>query len=424
MKNIKGFTLIETLITMVLVIGVLMVTSVAFKTILNNTSRVISSEESNIEGVVGLEMFRRDLQLAGFGLFDSISNYDSSIAYYTEASVAPANGLNDNTLASRHIPRAFVSFDNMPGGSDTQSDATTSYNMLPGTDYLGIKATNIGRSKAAQKWTYINYSSFNDAPQDKTPSIWPSAADNLKATDTAIVIMRSFSLAGLVSNTLITPTVNPQIYWLSNPTAIITTTSVNYPANLTQVNYIYGVDDAAALGMPFNRADYFVARPSNSTKIPSVCAPNTGILYRTNVNHVGGKLTYMPLLDCVADMQVVFGWDMGNGVITESSASGASTPAAIADIIADPAEIRNKLKYVKVYLMVQDGRNDSNYLNKNTLGPGNNTYSVVVGEPGANPPSNVNITKAYTANELTAKGWLNYRWKIYRIVVRPKNLTN
>jgi prepilin-type N-terminal cleavage/methylation domain-containing protein len=420
MMNRKGFTLLEMLITMALVIVVLMITSAAFNAILKNTSRLTTSEESNIEGVVGLEMFRRDLQQAGYGLPDSYMNYDPTILYYTEASVAPASLLNDNTSVSRDIPRALVSIDNVGTGvSDTGSEATT-YNVLQGTDYLGIKATNVGRSKASQKWTYVSYSTT----PGKTPFSWPNAADNLSSTDRAIVVSRSFSPTGIVSNTMILPATAPQnIYWPSNPTIPMTPFSLFHPFDSNRVNFIYGVDDGN-LGMPFNRADYFVARPSDTTKIPSTCAPNTGILYRTNVKHADGKLTYMPLLDCVADMQVVFGWDSdGSGTIVESAASGVSTPTDIAGWFADPAQIRSKLKYIKVYIMAQDGRKDTNYTNKNTLGTGS-IYAVVVGDPGTTSPSNVSITKAYSVADLTAKDWNNYRWKTYRIVVRPKNLTN
>ena len=225
---------------------------------------------------------------------------------------------------------------------------------------------------------------------------------------------------------MILPATVPQnIYWPGNPTTAMSPFTLFHPSDSNHINYIYGVDDGD-LGMPFNRADYFVARPSIATRIPTACAPNSGILYRTNVNHADGKLTYMPLLDCVADMQVVFGWEdpVGSGTITESAASGSSTPSAVATWFADPREISVRLKYVKVYIMAQEGRKDLNYTNTNTLGPNSSTYAVVVGEPGPLPASNVSITKAYTAADLAARGWLNYRWKTYRIIVRPKNLTN
>ena len=313
-----------------------------------------------------------------------------------------------------------MSIDGASGAAGADSDA--SYNLLNGADYIGIKATNVGRSKASQKWTYVSYSSY----PGKTPYSWPNAADNLKSTDLAIVVSRAFSKEGAVSNSMILPTAIPQnIYWPSNPTTPMTPYAIFHPTDSNRVNYIYGVDDGAALGMPFNRADYFVAQPSNTSKIPSVCAPNTGILYRANINHADGKLTYMPLLDCVADMQVVFGWEdpVGSGTITESDAGGnGSSTSASVGWLASPDEIRSRLKFIKVYIMVQDGRKDTNYQNEDTLT--GNTYSVVVGEPGPSPASNVSITKAYSKAALTANGWLNYRWKTYRIVVRPKNLTN
>ena len=84
--------------------------------------------------------------------------------------------------------------------------------------------------------------------------------------------------------------------------------------------------------------------------------------------------------------------------------------------------VRAKLKYVKLYIMVQEGRKKPDYTNTNNLI--NNTLAVVVGDVGPNPPSNAALTRGYSAANLTTLGWLNYRWKIYRIVVRPKNLSS
>ncbi len=65
--------------------------------------------------------------------------------------------------------------------------------------------------------------------------------------------------------------------------------------------------------------------------------PDTGILYKTTVNHADGKLTYIPVLDCVLDMQVVLGWDLnGDGLIdTWSNADGSvvSGVGTVADVL-------------------------------------------------------------------------------------------
>jgi len=407
MNNNKGFTLIELLITMVLVIVVIMITGSAFESVLKSTARIASSEESNIEGVVGLEMFRHDLQQMGFGL---PSAFQTTPPDYTEATIAPANLLND---APHGVPRAVSSWESVSGYAT----------VLTGTDYLAIKATTVGISKASQKWTYLTYTS---SAAGKIPNQWSNPADNFKSTDKVIVLNRTFSTTGQVTNTMVYNASTPNNYCPTNPTGTMSDPAFN-PTNPSQVNYLYGVDDGP-LGMPFNRADYFVSRPSDASSIPTTCAPGTGILYKTNINHGDGKLTYYPLLDCVADMQVVFGWDVnGNGVIDESSAyesdvskisvssSIGTTAAAIKAIMESPDEIRNKLRYIRVYIMAQEGRKDTNFTNTNTQV--NNTLSVIVGDPG-----NVSLTKGYDVAALTTKKWLNYRWKTYRIVVRPKNL--
>jgi len=414
MKTNKGFTLLELIITMVLFIVVIMITGTAFNSIVTNTSKLSSSEESNIEGVVGLEMFRHDLQQAGLGLPQAFLD---PAPQYAEASVAPANILNDGkgTAVAGDIPRAIVSREGLTG-SDSASEATT-YNILSGTDYLAIKATSVATSQASQKWTYLNYSGNGG----KAPNRWSNSADNFKSDDKVIVLNRAYSTTGKVTNTMVYDTATPNIYWPGNPTVIMA--NAFNPTNTNQTYYLYGVandNNSHQLSMPFNRADYFVARPSNTAKIPSTCAPgNTGILYRANVNHEDGKLTYMPLLDCVADMQVVFGWDLnGNGVIDESgayntdaaniplSSSIGTTQQNIKDIMESPEEIRNKLKYIKVFIMAQEGRKDTSYTNN---------AKIVVGDLES-------LTKGYDVAALTANGWLNYRWKIYRIIVRPKNL--
>ncbi|MEI7817421.1 MAG: prepilin-type N-terminal cleavage/methylation domain-containing protein [Desulfuromonadales bacterium] len=444
MTNNKGFTLIEMLVTMTLVILVIMITGSAFESILKSTGRLVASEESNIEGMIGLEMFRYDLQQSGYGIPDT---FLSLAPKYVEASYAPANLFNDGkgTSTAGNVPRPIVSLDSVSGASDTNaeistsetSSSTSSFSILDGTDYLAIKATTVGHSKASKKWTYLNYSAvLGSVFSAKAPNKWPNTEDNFKSDDMTIVIKRAFLDDGTITNTLIFNNNNTGVagtYWPGNPT--VNMNSDFNPGKADPTYFLYGVNNysASGLGMPFNRADFFVARPATTSSIPTMCASNTGILYKATVNHDGGKLNYKPLLDCVADMQVVFGWDVNNdGIITESSAYGSSVSVSgtasgdsIKAIMLDAIKIRKTLKYIKVYIMAQEGRKDLNFKNTDMLM--NNTYSVVVGDANTsaslyNSASNVSITKGYTAADLTAKGWLNYRWKIYRIVVRPKNL--
>ncbi|MSN26358.1 MAG: prepilin-type N-terminal cleavage/methylation domain-containing protein [Geobacter sp.] len=437
MTNNRGFTLIEMLVTMVLVIVVIMITGSAFESILKSTGRLTSSEESNIEGVIGLEMFRHDLHQMGYGLPDT---FLTPAPTYIEAKFAPANKFND---APSGVPRPIASWDSLTGFTDTNADSSSSetgtatttassFSILDGTDYLAIKATTVGHNKTSKKWTYMTYSALAGAAfSERGPNKWSNTEENFVTGERVIVIKPTFTDSGTTKTLIFNNNNggNASIYWSDVTTNSISDAFRPGPADSTY--FLYGVDDSA-LGMPFNRADYFVARPLNTSKIPATCAPNVGILYKATVNHKDGRLNYMPLLDCVADMQVVFGWDANNdGVITESSAysdtaaisvAGTASVADIRTIMLDPIEIKNKLRYVKVYIMAQEGRKDANFTNTDVLV--NNTYSVVVGDASSATPSNVNITKGYTAANLAAKQWLNYRWKIYRIVVRPKNLSN
>ena len=78
------------------------------------------------------------------------------------------------------------------------------------------------------------------------------------------------------------------------------------PAEPYSANIIYGIDNVQPV-RPFNRADYYI----DNASVPQHCAPNTGVLVKAVVAHdaAGTTPTLLPLLDCVADMQVVYGLD-------------------------------------------------------------------------------------------------------------------
>jgi len=67
-KREEGFTLVELMITMVVFVLVIAAASSIFSSLLNSFKQQSKIIESNIEGVVGLEIMRVDVQQAGFGL--------------------------------------------------------------------------------------------------------------------------------------------------------------------------------------------------------------------------------------------------------------------------------------------------------------------------------------------------------------------
>lgn len=388
----NGFTLVEMIVVMAVFISVIVIAGESFKTILTKTSILSKSAESNIEGMVGLEMFRHDLNQTGFGL--PWGNTGASFPAYAEAVDSPASLFNDSDKTNK-IPRAVIAGNNLTTG------------VLPQTDYLVLKGTTLARNKTAQEWTYVNYSSSG-----KAPKTWSSG--NLTTNDYVIVLRRVFTETGYVNQLVQDNGTFSQKF----PTDKLATAF--QPVTPQETYYIYGIlaedpSDPYAPQMPFNRTDFYVKRPTSN--MPASCASNTGKLYMATLNHKDGKLTEIPILDCVADMQITFGWDMNDDGVADvsSSADGSSVDpgdtsviAAVQSTLQDAALIRNRLKFIKVYLLTQDGRRDPHFRNEK---------DIVVGDP-----DKISLTKQYTVANLNTAGWTNYRWKVYRIVVSPKNL--
>jgi prepilin-type N-terminal cleavage/methylation domain-containing protein len=411
----KGFTLVELLIVMVMFILVIMAASSSFNVLLTQMTKLTKSEESNIAGVVGLEMMRHDLQQAGFGL---PSAYMATPPTYIEATVVPANQYND---APNGLPRAVIAGDNVT--ASTVTDGAVTYNILANTDYLALKGVTLGMDDVSQKWTYMPYSS--GITGKKKPRIWPAANLNLTASSDQVILLKNSIVNSKLVKQMVYDESTPGTYWAKfDPDGFGDTLSPTLPEDIF---YIYGImkdiNDPAKIGMPFNRADYFVATPSDANRRPAFCAPNTGLLYKATVNQDGGGLVPTPLLDCVADMQIVFGWDLtdamgnqGQDGIIDSWSSPVSTSGAITVVpstslalvtgsLGDPERIRNSLKIIKVYILSQVGRRDSNYQSQASF--------IVGGQDESSLTKNYNLTADMR----------NYRWKLYQLTVRPKNLT-
>ncbi len=383
-KN-DGFTLIEMLIAMVLFIVVIMITANIFELMLPKTRNITKSEESNVEGLIGLEIFRRDLEQAGFGLFTDV---DSPPPDYKEVLAAsPQSAYND---APNGIPRAIVAANNLAS------------NVLPGTDLLVIKATNAALNPASQCWTSINGTGSS--------KVW--GANDLQESrkglnDRVVVVSQGFRNNEL-QRKLIYDTTNPTV--VTVPYKADGSYAAPFaPSSSDKQYYYYGIDSIAPRA-PFNRTDYFVKRVAGD--VPDGCSPAAGVLYKSVMNQADGSTQSIAVLDCVADMQVVLGWNAsgdpaGNVVDTYTNAEGQwPTGTANAQSLDDPREIRSRLKLVKVYIVAQDGGFDRNYTNTNT--------AMRVGEIGeTGDPKFI---------DLTTPDRKNYRWKLHRLVVRPKNL--
>jgi len=393
LRKTDGFTLVEVIVVTALLIVVLVISAGSFNTILMNSMRVFKSEESNIEGIVGLEMLRHDLQQAGYGL------YTETGPTYSEA-VDTLPAINND--APGNVPRPLVFINGLDGVQSVDS-----YTPLAGSDYISIKGTSASTASVAQKWTFLNITSTHVRANN-----WASGSENFGANDNVVVLQKQFGTPPK-SNLVAGPT--GAFYYSYN------TGFANLSTAMNGMYAVYGINSAAVPQFPFNRIDYFVAQPPAAQGMPKFCAPGTGVLYKATLNNqIGGsagKLNYIPVQDCVLDMQVVLGWDTdGDGVIdTWTAADGLqylgvgsqnlTLANALNNSLSTTSNIRSNLKMVKVYLVVQNGKRDTNYVSASPL----NLYDEQ------------SLTRGVGGLPLTP-AQLNYRWKLYRIVVRPKNL--
>lgn len=373
----RGFSLTELIVVMGIFLTIMLITSSAFKLIANNTSQQSKSLETQIGGIVGLEALRADLEQAGFGL---PWEFRSTPSDYSEALDATYND------APGDPPRAIISGLN-----------NTLFGSYTGSRYIVIKSSVVAANESSKKWTNVAF-----AEGVKKITSWGDPHRDFAETEKVIVVKNNLNK---------TPTTRQLMVANATDSKVLTsgtyyTTFNNYTAlTLPHLDgdtfQVYGIASAAttAIRMPFNRADYFISN-TPATDIPGYCAPNTGVLYKATINHAGGGINKMALLDCVADMQIVYGLDNdGGGRVNQYLDTPAVDPSLAANI-------RNQLREIRVYILVQDGKKDRIFSYPNP--------SVEVGETlfGVFRGRRYPLGDAYK----------NYRWKVYTIVVRPKNL--
>lgn len=377
------FSMVMTLIT------------VSFTKIVASSSQITKSAETDIGGLIGLELLRIDLCFAGFGLPWSLNG-----ATYSEAASHLVDG-NPNTDAAsfndspNSPPRAFaMANDKGLNGSD--------YLVLKGTA-LGMKTRSDGSGCPARSWSYLNYSSTGAVIKPAK-----SEVELAYGNGDRVIIIDSGVRGGVALRDLVT---NGSTF----------STSLNYPLpdvfkpKSKQDSYlVYGISPAPdntndTITFPFNRVDYYLDAPGS----PALrCAKGTGTLYRGQVNQSGTFGPPLPILECVADLQAVF--------LLDTSNDGSLVPTNdISGYRSD--ELRDHVKEVRVYVLTQQGKKDPAY-NYPVTDP---SQVIVVGDQAKGTAWNQSYAKIWSQSALVAAfgpDWLHYHWKVFGIVVQPKNL--
>lgn len=363
MKRDAGFTLVEALIT-IAIIGVIMAgASDMFITLLRSYKQQGKIAESNIEKIVGLELFRQDLNNAGFGLPGVIP---TTVTTYTEAAGA-VSSYNDTP----NPPRAYI--------LGLAADVTHG-----NSDILVLKATNITSDDVSQKWTYLQKGPIKKA--------WGTAINDLDNTDN-VIIMSPGVTDGNRRSLVVDGTNWHTTFGSIDAFQPGTGATLAGTTSSSDTLIIYGINAGGTLRMPFNMAEYIIS----STNVPLRCAPNTGVLTKYVVKQSDGTLdtaNALPLLDCVANMQVFFRLDTNNDGVVDS----VTNDLKVSGVQMTAQQIRDQVKEVRVYLLAHEGQRDSSYSHSPT--------SIKVGE-GTNFAIGANV---------------NYRWKVYTLAVKPQNL--
>lgn len=382
LRNRSGMTLVEVLIAMGILLIIVALVSDSFLNIVTQSAKQSSLSETEMEGLVGLEVLKNDLESAGFGL---PWQYQGSLPNYSEAgtgNVCGGTGVNPaifNDSASQP-PRPVLGANNR---------------CFNESDYLVIKATSVARNMAAQRWTYVD--------QDG-PKTWESQEQNFTNGDKIILVQPK------AGENIIRRLVTGTSFWYSYPPTIT-------PSETESRFIAYGIngfDNPNNPRFPFNRADYYIS----TSNVPSSCAPNTGVLRKAVLSHSGTDFpsgNLLPLIDCVADFQVIFGFDMNeDGTVgtfatpdgsTVSSNEGG-TPSLVITTLSNASTIRKRLKEIRAYILTHEGGYDRNYRYPAT--------TVQVGDFGLGKTFNLTSIDEYQ----------RYRWKVLRLYVKPKNFGN
>ncbi len=406
-KREAGYTLVELLIAMVVFALAIAAVSRLYVDMMSQFKQQGKIAETNIEGIIGLETLRRDIEHAGYGLPWNMGGANYLEAVNNGTTVQIETDYNDSPAA---VPRGII-----VGEGDG----------LNNSDVLVIKAANVAMNDTSQKWTNI-----------RTGNVlreWTEDREKLANGDMVIVLdsssseesnTRSLKVVGVSFFTQYNAVGGPDNdYLLVGDFAPPAPPTVGSDATYI----VYGIDPDTNLRFPFNRADYYIRRPAET---PTQCAnsPSVGVLYKATINHSDGALNPLPILDCVADMQVVFGLDMDeDGIIgTISNGDGSviiadrtidkardNETAAVADVsatLADPELLRRRIKEIKVYILAHEGQREVNYTFNNFSGC---PTCITVGESAV-------LGQNFDLSAIP--NYLNYRWKIYTLVVKPENL--
>ncbi len=372
----RGFTLIELIIAMGIFATVIVGLYSVFDKQLRYQVKEYRLAESEMELGIAKSLIERDLIMAGYGIMDD---------YSTCPTPSPVSAVTATD-----------------GGSGNP-------------DILTLRGTALGiGSRATQEWAAVATGTTGTAAF----SVSVDDRENLKTGDRIIITNPSGGTYGK------TKTLRTQgSYWLYSYVSP-TSKPVSVPSGTTFpsiepgiVLYAMNVSGETEASVPYYTVRYYLGSTASSTN-PSYCAPQTGSLLRaesrTSTNPTGGD----PVISCVLDFQVALG-------LTDSAASfdpylaknypinrwdNGTTAASYT-----PNDLNQRLKQIRVYILVQEGNKDS-------------TYTYVNPDPNATAPDKIRVGELNLVGGATGRDFQltsaqrQYRWRVLTIIVTPRNI--
>jgi hypothetical protein len=321
--------------------------------------------QSEIEIAIARNIIERDIFMAGYGL----ANDYGGLIFSPEP--LPLG-------ATDHI---------VPGSTANPLGGKYPTTGLTGADALFMAGTALGiYSKAAQSWTYL---------EGATPAVfheWGDSREDVRVNDRVIYIEPN-------TRTMITDGAVWRFIFPSAP---------SFPAHEGRGVLIYGLSrppqgSGSEIPRPYYVVQYRLG--GSPADMPKTCAPGTRSLQRVEMTN-GESIE--PLLACVRDIQVAFGID---GSSPEDGVTDIWDNGGIVSSSYDPEMLRRRLKHVRLYILVQNGNRDDDYIYENPQNHAN-PDRIRVGD------ENIGIGREIT---LTAEQ-RKYRWKLIALHAVPRNI--
>lgn len=367
--NHRGFTLVELVIAMTIfatvIVGLYKVYDVQFK----QQVKEYRVAESSMELGIAKNLIERDLIMAGYGIMDDYG----TTGFTARAASATEGGSNPDTMT------------------------------LQGTA-LGIS------SRAAQEWADVTSTAPTLSFSSST-----DARENLNSLDRIIITNPS----GTNGKTILTQA--GQWYFQYNGQGSMPTVKSSPSTSFTSLQpgfVLYGLRTSTEpdATKPFYTVVYSLGSGTN----PSNCAPGTNSLLRvespTSTTPTGGD----PVMSCVLDFQVSFGLTDNTASLDPSKALNYPINkwdnGGVAAAAYTPKELNQRLKQIRVYILVQEGNYDPNY-----------TY--VNPDPNASAPDKIRVGELGLVGGATGRDFpslttaqRHYRWRVLTLVVTPRNI--